>query len=524
MMTKSKARAPGGLLRHLARVDTNETVEVGACRGVTPTLSEAMDELALRSATVAAKKSWYHVNGNPELGRLMSEEGWEAYWADYETEFGLGSQFFIEVRHRKHARHHRHRVYSLVRDDGTLVSVTHNYRRNELVSRLAEVAAGHPINPGKHHRWVIAELAQRGVALPGPAARAVTHSSLFSQAEHQQAERKLGTDPRAFKARVYDLYVQSCGDWRVFASHLDQDRITIAKGHSALLVVDEKSRFHLPLARLLREEAKRAGKPIKIRSIDLEAVFGRANPLKAEQVAIDRRQLGVGPVPQLSGPAKDAPAQAAADVFAARMQAAVTQVLLQEQRRAHRLKRNRERKAALRRGDLDARVAAIADDLAVAVAAGVIRHLRSRHGGRTVLLVIAALAAGSGIAPVVLAAAAAALLRRGVLKAERADFRADVDASKAARTGWKFADVTPADRARYAALTRSDLIDPAGPDAGPLIAAIGQQQAARLVAWWAYATPTQRAVVERWDRPRPKQRPRSAPRPARRRIGQEIGR
>lgn len=524
MIIKSKARAPGRLMRHLARADTNETVKVGASRDVTPSLAEAMDELALRSATVGAKKTWFHAIANPEPDLAMTEEGWTACWSAFEAEFALGSRPFIEVQHRKHNRDHRHRVYSLVRDDGRLVSVSHNYRRNEIVSRLGEVAAGHPLRPGKHHRWVVGELARRGVELPTTPKKADRSTPVFSQDEHQQAERKLGTDPRAFKARVYDLYVQSGGDWRAFAQHLDHDRITVARGDSALLVVDEGSRFHLPLARLLREEAKRAGKPLKLRSADLAKVFGRSKPLKEQGVEIDRRQRTVEAASQSSGPAKDETVQTPADLFAARMQAAVTQVLMQERRRAERLKRARERKAALRRGDLDARVAAVADDLAVAAAAGIVRHLRSRHGLRTVVLVLAALAAGSGIAPVVLAAAAVTLLRRGVVKAERADLRADVDASKAARTGWAFADVSPADRVRYAALIRSDLVDPAGSDAGPLIAAIGREQAARFIAWWAYATPKQRSVVERWDRPRPKQRPRAAPRPARGRNGREIGR
>lgn len=500
MMTKSKARSPGGLLRHLARVDTNETVEVGTCRGVTPTLSEAMEELALRSATVAAKKSWYHVVGNPEPGQPMSEQAWEAYWADYEAEFDLKKQFLIEVRHLKHRRNHRHRVYSLVRDDGTLVSVSHNYRKNELVSRLVEIAGGHPLHPGKHHRWVVAELARRGVKLPMVPRTAERSTPTFNQSEHQQAERKLGTDPRDFKAQVYAHYAQSGGDWRRFAASLDRDRITVGQGTSALLVIDERSRFHLPLARLLREEAKRAGQPIRIRSADLANVFGRVKPLKQEQIEIDRRQRVLETASPPSGSARDETARSAATHFADRMQTAVAHVLLQERRRAERLKRARDRKAALRRGDLDARVAAIADDLAVTVAAGVIRHLRSRYGLRTVVLVIAALAAGSGIAPVVLAAAAVALLRRGEIKGERASLRGDVDAVKAARTGWTFAEVTPPDRARYAALVRSDIVDPAGPDAGPIIAAIGQHQAAAFLAWWSHASPKQRGIVEGWQR------------------------
>lgn len=174
----------------------------------------------------------------------------------------------------------------------------------------------------------------------------------------------------------------------------------------------------------------------------------------------------------------------------------------EQERRVERLRLDHERKARLRRGDLETRVTAIADDLCVAVAAEVIGHLRPRNALRTTVLIIAALASGSAIAPAVLAAAAVALLRRGDLKAERSRFRADVDASKAARTGWDLADAAAAERGSYAALARSGLIEPTGPDPGPIIAAIGQRRAAAFLAWWAYASPKQRAVVERWSKQR----------------------
>ncbi len=207
----------------------------------------------------------------------------------------------------------------------------------------------------------------------------------------------------------------------------------------------------------------------------------------------------------------------ASDQLTAAPVASLMMSLDEHERRRERLRRNRERRVALHRGNLDAKIAALADDMTVAIAASVIRHLRSQDGPRMILLIIAALAAGSGIAPVVLAAAAAALIRRGMLKAERAVFRADVDAVKAARTGWKFPDARSSDRARYAALARSSLIAPDGPDAGPVIAAVGQPDAARFVAWWAYATPKQRAVVEGWEKQRdPKRRPTG-------RRGPEIG-
>ena len=240
-----------------------------------------------------------------------------------------------------------------------------------------------------------------------------------------------------------------------------------------------------------------------------------------DQSTLDHR----GPYPKAEqSQSAPIPDRSSPDHLAGASVASTMMALDEHDRRRERLARNREKKATLKRGALDARIAAVADDFAVAVAASIIWHLRSRHGRRILLLAIAALAAGSGIAPVVLAAAAAALVRCGEIRSERVTLRADVDVAKAARTGWVFPTNASPDRLHYAALVRSNLFDPAGPDAGPLIVAVGQQQAALFVAWWAYATPKQRAVVERWDRPRPKQHPRSTPRPAKRRNEQEVGR
>ena len=158
------------------------------------------------------------------------------------------------------------------------------------------------------------------------------------------------------------------------------------------------------------------------------------------------------------------------------------------------------------------------------MAAEIVRHLSPRYGTRLTVLVIAALAIGGGIGPTLLAAAAVALLRRGEIAAERTRMRVDVDEAKAARVGWSFVAVPAPDRARYASLARSDLITPAGPDAGPLIAELGREEVARCVAWGAYASPKPRAAVQGWGRP---PRKRSAParsRPTRRRVGQGIGR
>ena len=506
MMTKSRARAPGGLSTHLARTDTNEHVALGHTRDITADLDSAMVELAMRGATARGRKNLFHVIGNPEPGTTMSEAHWVGYWATFEHEYKLGLQPFVEVRHAKKGRDHRHRIYSLVRDDGRLIETRKNYRRNELVSRLTEIAAGHPLRQGKFSGWIVRELEHRNGTVPPQLAgleRSEQHARL-GQHEQQQGERKpLIVDPRKFKATVYMLWANADGDWQKFASALDAARITVARGRSALLVVDETSEFQLPLARLLREEAKRANKPIGIKSVDLERVFARAKPLDEEIGAVrersPRRSSGES-VKEGEKSKAAAPPSTVANELSRRMTAQMTLHLAGERRRRLRLDENRRRKLAKRRPALDAQLLAIADAVCLPAAAHLVRCLRDgRLALRTAVHMIGAMALVNGLAPLLLAAAAVSVARSVQIASERDAIRADVDQAKAARSSFSFADVPNNSRVSYAALLRSAVFEAEGPEAEALIVGLGRDKAAAFVAWWAHASDRQRAVVQSWD-------------------------
>jgi len=119
---------------------------------------EEMDLLAFHN------RALYHLHADPDpaLGRDMIDEEWDDFWYRAEQELGLQRATFFEVRHVKHARSHRHRVYQLSRPDGTIVDLNGDYRRRELVSRVTEVLTGQPITAGRHNRWVMARLRERG--------------------------------------------------------------------------------------------------------------------------------------------------------------------------------------------------------------------------------------------------------------------------------------------------------------------------------------------------------------------------
>ena len=506
MMTKSKARAPGGLLRHLVRTDTNEHMALGDTRDVTADPGGAMMELAIRGATARGRKNLFHVIGNPEPGTVMSELHWTDYWTTFEDEFDLAAQPFVEVRHTKKGRDHRHRVYSLVRDDGRLIPTGHNFRRNELVSRLTEITAGHPVRPGRFHGWVVREIESRGISVSQPLAGATRpeHHARLRQHEQQQGERKLvASDPRHFKTAVYELWAGVDGDWRRFASALDAARITVARGDAALLVIDEISQFQLPLARLLREEAKRANRPLKIKSADLETVFARAKPLSEETGAVRERSQAHSTQAAIQKAEKPRAAEQRSPVveeLARSMAIHMAVHLAAERRRRARLEENRRRKLARERPTFEARLLAVADAACLSVAAHLVRCLRDeRLALRTTVQMLGAVALVNGLAPLLLGAAAIAMARRIQVTAEHDAFRADIDQAKAARSGFSFADVPSAGRAGYAALLRSSLFEAEGSDAGPLITGLGPDKAAAFVAWWAHASDRQRAVVQGWS-------------------------
>ena len=169
-------------------------------------------------------------------------------------------------------------------------------------------------------------------------------------------------------------------------------------------------------------------------------------------------------------------------------------VIIEEQRR-ERLLRNREDAKSRRRRKL-------LDTPSVTMLAGITHDYTAGRIRRRVLIrIIVVMAAANAVAPLLLAMAAFQLAR--VVEAQgRARMRADIDAAKAARSGFAFTSIPKADRVRYARLTRSDLFIDGGPQARPLLDKMDDAAVARFIAWYAHASDRQRAVVGSWGKAR----------------------
>lgn len=282
MILKASCRAPGGLAAHLLRTDTNETVAITGSRGVEPDVEAALMAFTIMGATATARRPLLHIAASPSPDDPPMTAGqWQEFWALYEREFALGDRAHVEVTHVKHGRRHVHRVYCRVHPDtGRVPSDSYMRIRNEYVARMTELQLGVPLTVGKFHRQVMArirkerpELVQDGRADNIREPR--VERPVLGPDEMQQAER-VGRDARVIRAAIFRAFSDSGRDWKQFARQLDALGLSIASGTKAVLVVDDATGMALPLARVLRTEAKAAGVKLRIREADLKAAFGRA--------------------------------------------------------------------------------------------------------------------------------------------------------------------------------------------------------------------------------------------------------
>src|SRR5690606_6427942 len=99
----------------------------------------------------------YHMHVDPPPG-FEDDKIFDRYLDLFEAEFGLQDQARVGVEHVKHGRRHRHYAWSLVRADGKIIDLSHDYARREKISRVVEFEFGMPLTPGRHNRAVIAAL------------------------------------------------------------------------------------------------------------------------------------------------------------------------------------------------------------------------------------------------------------------------------------------------------------------------------------------------------------------------------
>lgn len=288
MIVKASFRKPGGLSAHLQRTDNNEQVIVSGARDLPLDIDQSLGLLAVMGSACQGERSLIHVIAAPSPSEAPpTDRQRERFWELYEEEFDLRGHPFVEVTHQKGKRpSHIHRVYAR-RHPTSGHSVHDGYLkiRNEKVARVFEIECGHDLTVGKHQRAVRNALERERPDIADaidPVAQPRSFQPVIDRDETQQAESR-GIDPRAFRAKVYALYALSGGDWKAFAAALDRKGLSVARGDKTIMVLDARTGYAVSLPRLLRSEAKAAGRPIKLTSRDLETIFAKARPLAEER-------------------------------------------------------------------------------------------------------------------------------------------------------------------------------------------------------------------------------------------------
>lgn len=291
MIIRTEFIQMGGQAAHLSRTDTNKKVIVlrDLWRLAPANLAEAIRTFAAIARTNPRTiRELIHCKISPS--HALSDDELDQTLVAIELELGIPDTMpRIVVRHSKGDRpDHFHVIWPLVDPvTGRAIKSNENYLSDELVSRVLEIRFGEKITPGPRQAEVVEKLRHRGEhaiadALSGIAA--VDAGGRVGGATRQQAAQ-LGVDLTRFMNGVDACWIGSAGDGQRFCAELAKTGLRIARGDKAVLVLDDLTGFHAPLARILRQVGKANGRPIKIKESDLEAAFAAAPDLKTAREA-----------------------------------------------------------------------------------------------------------------------------------------------------------------------------------------------------------------------------------------------
>ncbi|CAX26066.1 conserved protein of unknown function [Methylorubrum extorquens DM4] len=257
-------RGKGGdaLARHLLKVE-NEEVLVLAPRGLgSRDLIGQVRELVALSLGGRTDRPVYHVHCDPDPEIADNDGARRRFWHLFEEEFGLAGQPFCGAVHVKHARRHEHRVYSLVRPNGSVVDVGFDFARRERCARIVECEYGMPRpTPSKHARAIVSALREAGrddVAGWMGASGTTTAARPVARLSPQERliEERTGVSLDDLRATTLAAWQESI-DGPGFVEALRARGLDLREGRSGPVVVDATGTAHLA-TRLIGAAARRA--------------------------------------------------------------------------------------------------------------------------------------------------------------------------------------------------------------------------------------------------------------------------
>ncbi|WP_345820242.1 hypothetical protein ABC766_30290 [Methylobacterium fujisawaense] len=299
------------LARHLLKTENTEVVVIPA-RGLgSADLAGQIRELVALSAGGRTDRPVYHVHLSPDPNLRDADAARAEWWRRFETEFGLSGQPFCGVEHVKDGRRHDHRVYGLVRPDGSVVGLSFDYPRREKISRIVERQFGLRPVASKHARAVERGLRRDGMADVADwlAASGSTEAPRpVAPLTPMERLRQVRTGVALDDVRRAALSAwREGGDGAAFVAALRARGLDLRAGRKGPVVVDASGAAHLA-TRLIGAAARRfegervlaatvrarlAG--LELKGMDDGTVADRTAPRRAEQSpALDRGGAGPG--------------------------------------------------------------------------------------------------------------------------------------------------------------------------------------------------------------------------------------
>lgn len=248
------------LARHLLKPENDEVLPVPP-RGLgSADLRGQIRELVAMSLGGRTAEPIYHVHVNPE-DQIADNAGARARWWElFEREFGLGSQPYCGAVHHKKDRRHEHRVYGLVRPDGRVIDLRHDYARREKISRIVEHEFGAPAVVSKHSRLIENRLRAEGRT--DVADWLVASGTLESERpvaalspRERLIQERTGVDLDDLRAATLAAWKAS-DDGASFVAALRARGLDLREGRSGAVVVDATGTAHLA-TRLVGAAARR---------------------------------------------------------------------------------------------------------------------------------------------------------------------------------------------------------------------------------------------------------------------------
>lgn len=266
-MIAGSTRGAGGpaLARHLLSRKGGQEVRVLDARHLAAAdLSGQLRELVAASRHGRTDRPVHHVHIDPPRGS-DAESIMNFFVVAYEREFGLEDVQRCGVEHIKNGRPHYHLAYSLVRPNGKVADLSHEYARREKVSRITEFAFGLPWTKGKHNRAVAQALRKDGRAdiADGMEAAGLLYGrrpvAVQMPRERAQAER---TDiPVADVRRAALAGWQASDSGSAFERALSERGLRLAEGDRGPVLIDHAGGAH-SLTRSLSASARSEGRRI----------------------------------------------------------------------------------------------------------------------------------------------------------------------------------------------------------------------------------------------------------------------